>query len=456
MRIQSWLLLALSMTCGTAFAFLVGLVWFPLKPVVVQKEVPKTQIIVAKKDIPVGTVLGADVLQFDFVPNEKIPVGATNDFFRLYSRKTLSPIAQGTPICDLDLDGTASGQSDGKGKIPFGMSLVRIQIDRVQGTPLGGVASRLEGTDFSADSLSASVKPNDLVDLMVLETSQKFSASASGKKPDSQEAVYVKKPSRLVVPGIRIHSTVEVPRRKNVSPKESVNQIEYPSIALLMSQEQLNLAKAAAKEGRLQIQTHLPFEPIAKQPLVPQIEKIIPESSLTKISVPPLPKSEPFQETAKDVNTDFNVNEDKGSEAVALARPFRQQPGEIVPVNGTTVVSITTAKTPKSTGRVVAPQQRTAENRDTVITQPKPQPKVIEIGMGAFRKTSSFKVRTNGTASTQTAFVEKSTEKSSGQPRPAVEVYSFAPKNRKKTDLFPKYFYGITELTQETSSVAVL
>ena len=454
MRIRSWLLLVLSMACGTAFAFLVGLVWFPLKPVVVQKDVPKTQIIVAKKDIPVGTTLGADLVQFDFVPNEKIPVGATSDFFRIYSRKTLSPIAQGSPICDLDLDGTLYGQPDGRNRIPFGMNLVRVQIDRVQGTPLGenGVISRLEGTEFAVDSLNASLKPNDLIDLMVLETSQKLSGSTNGKKtPDPQEAVYVRKSPRLVVPGIRVHSTVDVPRKKSVSPKDNANQIEYPSVALLLSQEQLNLAKRAAKEGRLQIQTHL-----ARQPLAQQSEKSVSEPSPAKIIVPPLPKSETFREQVKDVSVDSNANEKRGTEAIALSKSSRQQPGEIVPVNGTLLVSQTATKTPNTTGHVVSPQQRTAENRETVIIPAKQKPKVIDIGLGAYRKTSSFKVRTNETASTPTAFVEKSTEKSSGQPRPAIEIYSFAPKNRKKTDLFPKYFYGVTELTQESSSIAAL
>ena len=380
MRIQSWLLLAVVMGGGTAFAFLVGLVWFPLKPVAVPKEVPKSQILVAKKDIPAGTVLYADSVQYDFVPNNRIPIGATNNFFRIYAHKTLNPISQGSPICDLDIEETLVSPMENSGNIPVGMNLVRVQIDRIQGTPITNTASRFIEGAFSVDFLAGSLKPNDLVDLMVLETSQKL-ADLGGN-------VFIRKSPKLVASGIQVHSAVEMPSKPSSPWVNEGTSVEYPSLMLLMTPEQINLARTAAKEGRLQVFSH-------------QVE----EKTIAQTTGPSL--AEPAVNVASQVDL-------PKIEANTL------QSGEIMPV------AVTLPVEEKST----SPEKN--------------RPKVIDIGLGTYRKPVSGSERPTGSPSNPT---ETSTRKSSGGG-PILEIYSFAPKNRKKTDLFPKHFYGITELHQ--------
>ena len=395
MRIQSWLLLAVAMGGGTVFAFLVGLVWFPLKPTVVVKEVPKSQVLVAKRDIPAGTVLYADSVQYAFVPNDQIPVGATNNFFRIYAHKTLNPIAQGSPICDLDLEGTLAESS---GNIPAGMNLVRVQIDRIQGTPITSLIPRFIEGAFSVDFLADSLKPNDLVDLMVLETSQKLASSEAAL--EGKGNVYVRKPPKLIASGIQVHSAVEMPSKNFSSSTNDATSMEYPSLVLLMSQEQINGARRAAKEGRLQILTH-------------QVE----ENTIVPTTGPIL--AEPIVKIADSTTMQKN---DTNS----------YQPGEIRPVAGT----------------LSAEEKKTT--LETSILE-KPRPKVIDIGLGAYKKSAANKERPSVSS---VHSVGASTRKSSGE-EPIVEIYSFAPKNRKKTDLFPKHFYGITESEQESSSAPI-
>ena len=400
MRIQSWLLLAVAMGGGTAFAFLVGLVWFPLQPAVVTKEVPKSQVLVAKRDIPAGTVLYADSVQYDFVPNDQIPVGATNNFFRIYAHKTLCPISQGSPICDLDLEGTLAGSTESHGNVPVGMSLVRVQIDRIQGTPITSLLSRFVEGAFSVDFLADSLKPNDLVDLMVLEMSQKLT--------DQSGNVYVRKPPKLVASGIQVHSAIEIPSRNFPSGTNEAASVEYPSLMLLMSPEQVNLARAAAKEGRLQVLSH-------------KVEEI--ENTVALAPGPTL--AEPAVKVANQVD-------------LPKIETNPPRPGEIMPVAGTLPVEEKMA-TPKT-----MPSEKT-------------RPKVIDIGLGAYKKPATNKERSSvGPVINSRNTAEASTRKSSGEP-PIVEIYSFAPKNRKKTDLFPKHFYGVMELEPGSSApVAVL
>ena len=392
MRIQSWLLLAVVMGGGTAFAFLVGLVCFPLKPVAVTKEVPKSQVLVAKRDIPAGATLYADAVQYDFVPNDRIPVGATNDFFRIYAHKTLNPISQGTPICDFDIEGTLVEPMENSGSVPAGMSLVRVQIDRIQGTPITSLVHRFVEGAFSVDFLADSLKPNDLVDLMVLETSQKLT--------DPGGSVYVRKPPKLVVSGIQVHSAVEIPSKRPSLESSEATSVEYPSLMLLMTAEQINLARAAAKEGRLQVLSH-------------RLE----ENSIAQTTGPTL--AEPAAKVAELVDLPkFEGN-------------LSYLPGEIKPVTGTLPIdeTITPPKTP---------------------AVEKSRLKVVDIGLGAYRKPTTSTERSSKSVLNP---VEATTRRSGGEV-PVAEIYSFVPKNRKKTDLFPKHFYGITEWNPEPESLA--
>ena len=431
MRIQSWLVLAAVMVGGTAFAFLVGLVWFPLNPVAVSKEVPQSRILVAKKDIPAGTVLYADSVQYDFVPNDRIPVGATSDFFQVYARKTLNPIIKGSPICDLDMGGTFSGSYENNESIPSGLSLVRILINRVQGIPISGVLPCI-GMTFSVDSLAGSLKSNDLVDLMVLETSQKLASAetaASGKKSsDGSGGVFIRKPPKLLASGIRVYSSVEVPQKTNSTPAE------YPSLTLLMSQEQISLAKTASKEGRLQVCPH-PIE----EKSIPKIANLCP--------VWDQPTME--KQATNTTNTTEAAEAVEASVAPKFSSPY--QAGEILPVTRIIAASHSEDEENAIEQFIEPPQQpvatdRQAEGRKSRTQEPapleKPRPKVIEIGLGSYKKTAANKTRQTSGKSSNT--VESSTWKSSGET-PLVEIYSFAPKNKKKTDLFPKYFYNIPE-----------
>ncbi len=471
MRIQSWLLLAVAMACGTAFAFLVGLVWFPLKPVVHKKEVPQTQVLVATRDIPVGTTLYADSIRYEFVPNEQIPIGATNDFYRVYARKTLNPILQGDPICDLDLDGTTTGQSDGKGSLPFGTSIVRFQINRIQGTPLSSLNSLLSGASFSVESLSHSLETNGLVDLVVLETSQKL---------DDAGLVFLRKPPRLVASGLPIYSALEIPRPKRpVSTQPgAAGPWENPVISVLMSQKQIELAKTAAKEGRLQIRPHVDSEKVAQT-----VEKSTPildapiavaapaPTQPTPVQPAPAVSEQVFIESPKTnelgnpvVSQNHETPSSPSSSPPApLERKTIYPQGEIRPVNGTIAVTkpnqenstpaekSTSSRKNSSTRRTPGEPKKTAKEPTTEPAQP--LPKVIEIGLGPSKRSSAKKSQP---VSSPVVSREDSTQKSSGQPRPSIDVYSFAPKNKKKTDLFPKHYYGATEILEETGKVAAL
>ncbi len=256
MRLHMVLLLVLAMVCGTTLTFFIGRVWFPVKPTVFTKPVPTSQVLIAKKDIPAGARVSGDMIRFSDVPIDSIPIGALVDFFQVYDRKALYPIAAGTPICDLDLGSSAP---EFKEILPFGGRVVPVRIGRVlneqeSGNPRLVLANSPEGT-ASVQSLIKAIGPNDLVDLFVIEPSQ-------GNRKDSKGNLngdyLTRKAPRLVLSGLRLFTPENSSKAfsdPQANPTESV-----PQLTLLMTTDQIDTAKKAAKEGRLQLIVRTPGE----------------------------------------------------------------------------------------------------------------------------------------------------------------------------------------------------
>lgn len=485
MRLRLVFLFVLSMLCGTSFAFLVGLVWFPLKPQSLHKEVPCSQVLVAKRDIPSGAKLSAEMLEFRFVPVESVPVGSTTDYLALYGRKTLYPISQGSPLSDLDLACSPSeNEEDG---IPAGMKVVSIKIDRVQGVRVEGIPSFSSDLQWiSPENLAKTIQVNDRVDLLLIETAQKTEANFSNGNTDSQSQgfVFTRNPPKTLISGLEVYSTSSL----NTTEKKNAET----SISVLMSKDQLQLAKNAAKEGRLQIVLHSKEEKVDTN-LSAQlalsgglIADQVPDNSVAERSQ----NNSQFAANTERTGTSGYGNGDypnfletvpnrssgnpTGENPYALLQWGNRLPGSgptgrnrgILPVSAEQVLPPLDWERIRENekqremqrrrefgiqsiggeGNRFALNQRNTrkrpENADaaTKTVEPVSRPEVYIIGVGSGREKSE------GSSEARS----ESTTKVRGNQKSVVEVYSFAPKKKKKTDLFPKY--TLPDMSENTPS----
>ncbi|MGL6196036.1 MAG: SAF domain-containing protein, partial [Thermoguttaceae bacterium] len=213
------------MSCGTGLAFFVGLVCMPTGPVVYNKdEGPKSQVLVAKTDIPADAVLSAANVRFDYVSNDSLPVGAILEYSKANRRKALYPISKGAPICDMDLYPfmvQVENPVEINGKIDLSAKLeaIAFKIERVKGVQLPGIPSRPAGPVVSLASLAEMLKAEESVDIYVSENAAM--------------------PPRLLAAGVRVKSPLG---------EDSV-------LTLLVSPKIAETVKMASREGRLQIST---------------------------------------------------------------------------------------------------------------------------------------------------------------------------------------------------------
>ncbi|NLC70835.1 MAG: Flp pilus assembly protein CpaB [Desulfuromonadaceae bacterium] len=145
--------LALAVVFGILAVFLVNR-WMSARtgqvPVVTQDTVPLTKVVVAAKDLDIGTPLTAQTLTLVDWPRNAVPQGAFNDIKQVEGRVAVTRLFTGSPVLAAELAAPGSGAGM-VALIPQGKRAMALRVDEVTG--VGGF-----------------VLPNTYVDIISVET----------------------------------------------------------------------------------------------------------------------------------------------------------------------------------------------------------------------------------------------------------------------------------------------
>jgi len=99
---------------------------------VVKEQLPTTKIVIASKDIPIGTMLNEQVLALAEWPKANIPKGAFHDTKELEGRVAVTQLSAGEPLLKAELAESGSGAGL-VALIPKGTRAMTIRVDEVIG-----------------------------------------------------------------------------------------------------------------------------------------------------------------------------------------------------------------------------------------------------------------------------------------------------------------------------------
>jgi pilus assembly protein CpaB len=148
MRNRSLILLAVAITCGLIASVGITRALSKRTHSAEGNTVPTVPIVVAAADIPVGSVITAEMIRTEPWPRPKIPLGAQTNPEEVVGRRPKTRIYANTPILENQLLARGDRAVDPTEHIPPGYRVVSVQVDEVIG------AGRL-------------IRPGDRVDLLV-------------------------------------------------------------------------------------------------------------------------------------------------------------------------------------------------------------------------------------------------------------------------------------------------
>lgn len=281
MRIQSYLLLLLAFACGIAGSFLVAATFFWAKPNASKKvdNRPRTEVIVAKHDIQVGSRLDASMIRYQSAVIDEVPDRAIFNFGALNGKKTIYTIPEGCPICEEMLADFQTQETESKAFIPPGYRVVPIQVEKVHGS-------------------AASFVPGSQADITVIPHQrsgsliEKKNAVLGITPAESREVVFEK----VSVFSVR---SIVADASQNAS---GVAQVE--EVTVLLTPAQLETLTRQSRQGMLRLSPvvdqpePLPNfnEAIAKQPVLEEVASVpLPPTAppTTVAAVPELPVAAP-------------------------------------------------------------------------------------------------------------------------------------------------------------------
>lgn len=248
MRTSSMVLLILAMLLGTSSALFVGRVCLPLNVQVAPTDLkPKTSVLVAKKNLAPGTRMTAAMVKFELVAVDSLPVGAIVDFLQVVNRRVLYPIPAETPLSQLDL-----AELQPTEMIPYQANFrkIPVNIDRISADTYTGktliASSQMFNGSSSVGLFVDALLPESVIDLYLL-TVPPIAGSTENRKfgnPNDE--------SQLVLTNVKWENR-KIQKRDNWANTPDYSVYASNRLHLLLNREQQEIAKKAAKEGRLQL-----------------------------------------------------------------------------------------------------------------------------------------------------------------------------------------------------------
>ena len=237
MRLRLWFILVLAFSVGMGCAFAFRFFYFDAAPVARQTVEPKTKILVAKRMIPSGVEITADLVIFQEVCLSEVPIGTLSTFAGVYRRQPAYPIPAGCPICEDLLLPPVELQSQ-TAFVPTGSQLVTLDVTRIR-----------QGGKFASpkDSLSALLGSEQRVDIRIVPS------EAQGRLAEKKNAVLqmfapqdFKNSGELLLENVPIHQI----QRQLVA--DSVGMSRDSLMLMLDTNDAMKLS-AAAKRGQIRV-----------------------------------------------------------------------------------------------------------------------------------------------------------------------------------------------------------
>lgn len=246
MRTGGWILLIISFVIGVITARSIAYFFLNTKPIEVIYTGPTVKILIAQKEIPLGTEITAEYVAFKDVPVNEIPEQAIVDFMQVYRRRPAYPLISGCPICeDLLLQNTASNNRIAE-YLPVGSQIVSLEIGQLR---VGNNVMEMN------EPLTQFVAAGGKVDIRCVpqqtETSEyirlknlvldKYSAQENSSETANESG-------RIVLENVSVYNL-------NVK-KASAGGKKIQNISFLLENGQAEKLAAAARGGRLRVVLH--------------------------------------------------------------------------------------------------------------------------------------------------------------------------------------------------------
>jgi len=216
------------------------------KKSLVNMQASQTVVLVAKQDIPSGSVIEANMIESSIVPNKFIQPQAVTSLDRILGMINLAPISKGEQISLSKLSKTRkeSGGSSLAGNTPAGKRAISIAVDSIA-------------------SVSGMVRPGDYVD--VIATLQVPTQGPEGQV-SSQVAVVPLFQNVLVLAVGQNTGSVESAESRYAEKEASSSG--YTLITLALGPQETNLIAFVQEQGKMRLTLRSPAD--AKvEPIVP-------------------------------------------------------------------------------------------------------------------------------------------------------------------------------------------
>ncbi len=154
---------------------------------VVQVRSQNTRVVIATKDLPVGTMLAADDVQVVDMPSSSLPQGTLSDPAKAIGHGAIVKMGKNELVLETKLAGDKAGAGL-PSMIPTNMRAVSVQVNEViavagfvaPGTRVDVLLTGSPGTNNSNDVMTTTVLEN----VEVLAAGQSIQPDATGNKPE--------------------------------------------------------------------------------------------------------------------------------------------------------------------------------------------------------------------------------------------------------------------------------
>lgn len=218
-------------------------------------------ILIAKQDIPKGTLIDSAPLDSSIVPNEYVQPQAVTSLSRIAGMVTVAPISKGEQITLSKLANTKQAGGDLAGVTPAGKRAISIAVDNIS-------------------SVAGMVKPGDYVD--VIATLQVPVQTAEGQ-PASQIAV-VPLFQNVLVLAIGQNTGAPVASRPR---EQNVETVGGPNlVTLALTPQEASFAALVQEQGKIRLTLRSPadakVEPITPANLNTLFQYIMPQQQVAE------------------------------------------------------------------------------------------------------------------------------------------------------------------------------
>ena len=193
-------------------------------------EANRTSVLVAKKDIPQGSTIGADDLEVGIIPNQYLAPQVVTSLDTIAGMVTIAPISKGEQII--------------KSKLVYPREAGAVGL--AQATPIGKRAITISVDNIS--SLAGMIKPGDYVDVIVM-------ISVPVQAPDGKEVMDTRViPVFQNILVLAVGQEIGTPlqggesRYQRETPREA-----SPLITLALSPQEANLIAFLQEQGKIRL-----------------------------------------------------------------------------------------------------------------------------------------------------------------------------------------------------------